>query len=88
MANTKQARKRAKQSIKHRNHNMSLRSRMRTSLKKVIAAIQTGDKTKAGDAFKEVVPVLDKMASKGLIHKNNAARHKSRLNLRIKNMQA
>ncbi len=86
MANSRQARKRARQATKHRNHNMSLRSRMRTALKKVTYAIEAGDKETAQTAYKAVVPVLDKMVTKGLIHKHKAARHKSRLNQHIKNL--
>lgn len=86
MANTAQAKKRAKQAEKHRLHNTSLRSRMRTSLKKTLKAIETGDKGQAQDAYKAVVPVLDGMVNKGLIHRNKAARHKSRLNAQIKDL--
>ena len=86
MANSAQARKRARQAVKQRAHNMSLRSRMRTAIKKVILAIQAGDKSKAGEAYNEAVPVIDSMTGKGIIHKNKAARHKSRLNQHIKSM--
>lgn len=86
MANSAQARKRARQAEKRRQHNMALRSRMRTFVKKVQAAIDSGDKTAAQDAFKTAQPYLDGMVSKGLIHKNKAARHKSRLNAHIKGM--
>lgn len=57
---------------------------MRTFIKKVIAAIETGDKSAAETAYREAVPVIDSSADKGVIHKNKAARHKSRLNARIK----
>lgn len=57
---------------------------MRTHVKKVVYAIEAGDKTAAQDAYKEAVPVLDNMARKGLVHKNKAARHKSRLNAQIR----
>lgn len=86
MANSPQARKRARQAITRRDHNMSLRSRMRTYVKRVLAAIQLGDATKAKDAYQEAVPVIDTMVSKGIIHKNNAARKKSRLNSSIKKL--
>jgi small subunit ribosomal protein S20 len=59
---------------------------MRTSLKKVIHAIESGDKESAAEAYKVAVPVIDRMANKGLIHANKAARHKSRLNAQIKAM--
>ena len=79
MANTKQAKKRIRQAGKHRQHNASLRSTFRTSIKKVQAAITAGDKKSAEKNYHEAVPVLDKMAKIGIIHKNKAARHKSRL---------
>lgn len=57
---------------------------MRTQIKRVIKAIDTGDKENATQAFQKAVPVIDRMANKGLIHKNKAARHKSRLNAQIR----
>ena len=84
MANSKSAKKRAIQSEKRRQHNASRRSMMRTLLKKVIAAIEAGDKEKASTEFAVATPILDRYASKGLIHKNKAARSKSRLNAAIK----
>lgn len=84
MANSAQARKRARQSEKRRQLNASRRSMMRTEIKKVIKAIDAGDKAAAENAFKAATPVLDSMAGSGLIHKNKAARHKSRLNAQIK----
>jgi small subunit ribosomal protein S20 len=57
---------------------------MRTELKKVITAIDAGDKAAAQDALKAAAPMLDSLATKGLIHKNKAARHKSRLNAKIR----
>ena len=84
MANIKSAKKRAIQSEKRRQHNASRRSMMRTYLKKTIAAIATGDKEAATKAFAEATPILDRMATKGLIHKNKAARHKSNLAAQIK----
>ena len=86
MANSVQARKRVRQAEKARRHNASRRSMMRTSLKKVIHAIESGDKESAAEAYKVAVPVIDRMANKGLIHANKAARHKSRLNAQIKAM--
>ena len=86
MANIKSAKKRAVQAEKARKHNASRRSMTRTYLKKVVAAIATGDKTAAQAAFAAAQPILDRMATKGLIHKNKAARHKSRLNAHIKAM--
>lgn len=84
MANIKSAKKRAIQAEKRRQHNAGRRSMTRTCIKKVIAAIEAGDKEAAQTAFTAAVPVLDRMATKGLIHKNKAARHKSRLNAQIK----
>jgi small subunit ribosomal protein S20 len=88
LANTKQAKKRVRQSRTHRELNMSQRSAMRTSIKKTVAAIATGNKTNATSAFKEAVPAIDSMVTKGLIHKNKAARHKSRLSAHIKKLAA
>ena len=87
MANTPQARKRVRQAEKRRQHNASFRSMMRTYVKKVIRAIQSGDKAAAEAAYKEAVPFIDRVAGKGLVHANKAARHKSRLNQHIRNMQ-
>lgn len=84
MANSPQARKRARQAEKRRRHNASLRSMARTYVKKVDAAIAAGDKDQAQQAFAQAMPVIDRVADKGIIHKNKAARHKSRLNARIK----
>lgn len=84
MANIKSAKKRAVQAEKNRKHNASRRSMMRTYMKKVNAAIAAGDQEKASSAYATLTPVLDRYAAKGLIHKNKAARHKSRLNAQIK----
>ncbi len=84
MANTQQARKRARQAEKARKHNASLRSMVRTYIKKVVNAIQKGDVDTAKSAYQSAVPVIDRIADKGIIHKNKAARHKSRLNEQIK----
>ena len=86
MANIKSAKKRARQAEGRRQHNASRRSMMRTYMKKVIAAIAAGDKDAAQAAFKTATSVLDTAASKGLIHMNKAARHKSRYNAKIKAM--
>ena len=84
MANSASARKRVRQAAKSRQHNMSLRSKARTAMKKVIAAIESGDKKAAQTLYTEMVPVVDSVARKGLFHKNKIARHKSRLNAKIK----
>ena len=88
MANIKSAKKRAIQSEVRRKHNTSMRSRMRTHLKKVVYALEAKDLETAKTCFTQAVPVLDGMVSKGLIHKNKAARLKSRLNAKIKALAA
>jgi len=84
LANTKQARKRVRQAEKHRAHNASRRSMMRTYLKKTLKAIEASDLEAAKAAYQQVTSVLDRLAQKGIIHKNKAARHKSRLHQKIK----
>lgn len=84
MANSAQARKRARQNDKHRARNASARSMMRTYMKKVLAAVADKNKDAANQAFAVAKSTLDTMVSKGLIHKNKAARHKQRLNAKIK----
>ncbi len=86
MANIVSARKRARQAEKRRIQNASKRSMMRTHIKNVVKAIAAGDKEGAQTAYTKAVPVLDKMVTKGIIHKNKAARHKSRLNAQIRAM--
>ncbi len=86
MANTAQARKRARQSENRRVHNASRRGMMRTYLKKVVKAIEAGDKEQAQEAYNKAMPVIDRAANEGLIHKNKASRHKSRLNAHIRAM--
>lgn len=86
MANSAQAAKRARQQEKNRQHNASMRSAMRTSVKKTIAAIEAGDKEAAINAFRDAQSQLDSMARKGIVSANKAARSKSRLNARIKAM--
>lgn len=79
MANNAQAKKRARQSEQRRLHNASQRSVVRTYIKRVKLAVSKGDKTQAQEALKAATPIIDKMARKGIIHQNKAARHKSRL---------
>ena len=86
MANTAQTKKRARQNDTQRIHNASLRSTLRTALKKITKAILLGDKKVAKKTFDENVPIIDKIADKKIIHKNKAARHKSRLNSALKSM--
>jgi len=88
MANSPQARKRARQNGTRRLHNASLRSTVRTYIKRVYNLVQSGDAEAAKAAYAEAVPVIDRMADKGIIHKNKAARHKSRLNAHVKALSA
>ncbi len=86
MANIQSAKKRARQAEARRQNNASRRSMMRTYVKAVVNAIASNDKSAAEAAFKKAVPILDRTAQQGLISKNKAARHKSRLNSQIKAM--
>ena len=83
MANSPQARKRARQAERHRVRNVGHRSKVRTYIKKVIAAVDGGDAEAASTALKEAIPVIDTMATKGIMHRNTAARHKSRLSAKV-----
>jgi small subunit ribosomal protein S20 len=84
MANTAQARKRARQAEKRRQHNATLRSAARTALRKVRKAIAAGDKAGAIRLFGEATSIVDRVADKRIVHKNKAARDKSRLAARLK----
>jgi len=86
LANSPQAKKRARQAIKRRARNVGMGSMYRTFVKRVVYAIEAGDKAAAEEAYKKAVPVIDRMCSKGLVHANKAARHKSRLNARVRAM--
>ena len=86
MANNAQARKRARQAEHRRARNASHRSTVRTYIKRVITAIEAGDRETANKALQIAIPVIDKMAGKGILHKNKAARHKSRLAARIRDL--
>ena len=86
MANIAQAKKRARQAEKSRIRNAGQRSNLRTFIKKVMAAIESGDKEQAKSAYKTVVSVIDSAVTKGLIHKNKGARNKSRLNSKVRSM--
>jgi len=86
MANSAQARKRARQADKQRAHNASLRSELRTAIKRVAKAIQGGNKDEAKTVFAASTSTIDSIADKKIIHKNKAARHKSRLSAAIKAM--
>jgi len=86
LANSLSARKRARQSETHRQRNASQRSFVRTKIKSVVNAIAAGDKEAAQAAYKDAVPAIDRSVSHGLMARNKAARHKSRLNAHIKGM--
>ena len=83
MANSPQARKRARQAEKRRRHNASQRSMVRTYIKRVDAAIESREYDAASTALNDAIPVIERMVSKGIMHKNKAARHKSRLNAKV-----
>ena len=87
MANSSQALKRARQGEKRRQQNMSLRTKLRTHIKRVVYSADEGDATKTSEAYKTAVPIIDSSVNKGLLHKNKAARLKSRLNARIVKLQ-
>lgn len=84
MANIASAKKKARQAVKHRERNVAQRSMIRSTIKKVVKAVEAKDKTAAETAYKEMVPVLDRYANRGMLHKNKAARHKGRLAAHIK----
>ncbi|MGH8550497.1 MAG: 30S ribosomal protein S20 [Methylococcales bacterium] len=88
MANSRSALKRAHQAEKRRVRNAGQRSNLRTAIKKVIAAAAQGDPEAARAAYRNAQPVIDSAINKGLIHRNKAARSKSRLNNRIRALQA
>jgi small subunit ribosomal protein S20 len=86
LANIQSAKKRARQAIKRRAHNVALRSRVRSAIKKVMKAVEAGDKVAAKAGFAAVVPEIDRMANKGILEKNRAAHYKSQLNARLRAM--
>lgn len=86
MANTAQAKKRARQAETHRARNAGQRTELRSRIKKVRAAIAAKDKPAAQLAFREAASVIDRMVGKGLVHKNAAARYKSGLNRQLRTL--
>ena len=88
MANSAQARKRAHQAENRRQRNAGQRSALRTHIKNVAKAVAAGDAEAARAAYQKAVPVIDKSVGKGLIHKNKAARHKSRLGQHVRSLQS
>jgi len=86
VANIKSAKKRARQAIKRRAHNVALRSRVRNAVRKVLKAVAAGDKEAATASYKAVVPEIDRMAGKGILRKSRAAHYKSQLNAKLRAM--
>ncbi len=86
MANIKSAKKRAQLSVERNLHNSSLRSRLRTAIKKVRKAVETGDKAAATSMLRESQGIIDSIADRRIIHKNTASRYKSRLASAVKGM--
>ncbi|HSC16664.1 MAG TPA: 30S ribosomal protein S20 [Gammaproteobacteria bacterium] len=86
MANIKSAKKRARQAVKRRAHNVALRSQVRSAVRKVIKAIESGNKDAAKAEFAAVVPQIDRMATKGILRKSRAAHYKSQINARLRAM--
>jgi len=86
LANTSQARKRVRQANKAKARNASQKSEFRSSVKKVLKSISEKNKDQSSQDYKKAVSVMDKLVTKGLLHKNKAARHKSRLNKQLKNL--
>lgn len=84
MANTKSAEKAARQAVTHRTRNIALRSRMRSAIRKVNDAVTSGSKPDAKSSYEAAVPLIDTLVNKKIIHRNQAARHKSRLAKRVK----
>ena len=88
MANIKSAKKRSKQTVVRNARNAAQRSQLRTAVKKVLKALDSNDAAGAKAAYYVAQPILDRFSARGLIHRNKAARHKSRLTARIKALQA
>lgn len=86
MANTRQAKKRVRQSERHRVRNQAARSTMRTAIRHARETLASGDLEIARGAYQKVTSLMDRAAGKGLIHRNQAARIKSRLNQRLKKL--
>jgi small subunit ribosomal protein S20 len=84
VANTVQAKKRARQADAHRARNAAQRTQLTSAIKKVRVAVVAQDKDKAKAAYRDATSVIDRLADKGMLHKNTAARHKSALNKQVK----
>ena len=87
MANTKSAEKAARQAVKHRARNITLRSRSRSAIRKAVDAVASGNKTEATTSYRAAASVVDSLVNKGLVHKNKASRHKARLAARLKKLK-
>jgi small subunit ribosomal protein S20 len=87
MANIKSARKRAKQAVERREHNMSLRTAVRTAIKNAKKAVAAGKPEDAARALRESQRVIDRVVAKGVLHRNAGDRHKSRLAHALKGMK-
>lgn len=83
MATHKSAEKALRQNLRHRERNRHMRTRLRTALKSIRAAISAGDAAKAGSALRSTISLIDRMVTKGVIHRNAAGRYKSRLVKRL-----
>jgi small subunit ribosomal protein S20 len=86
VANTVQAKKRVRQAEKHRAHNVERRSLMRTEIKKAMKAVESKDAAAAQQAYRSASSIIDRLAGKGILHKNTASRYKSRLNNRLRTL--
>lgn len=80
---TKSALKANRQNVKRREHNRAMRSKLRTSLKAIRASLDAKDLDAAKAALSQTVSIVDKMATKGIIHRNAAGRYKARLSSRL-----
>jgi len=87
MANIKSARKRARQAVQRRDHNMGLRTRVRSAIKGVKKAIAAGNKDQAAKELRDAQAVIDRIVAKGILHRNAGDRHKSRLAQAIKGLK-
>ena len=87
MANIKSVRKRARQAIVRRDHNMALRTEVRTAMKKVVKAVAAGNKEAAAASLRESQRVIDRIVAKGVMHRNAGGRHKSRLAHAVKGLK-
>jgi small subunit ribosomal protein S20 len=88
MPNTKSAKKRLRQSLERRTRNRAVKSSLKTQIKKVLSAVEGGDAAASSEEFRAAAKKLDQAAAKGVIHRNKAARLKSRLSARLKTAQA